>query len=156
MTEPLKALPFSDADFVGPEDRPRPEWNLTMYGWQVYGNPTVKDWLDQSAGGVARAVNCAPKVDGGLIYAVASDPEAPKAHRLSISDDHRTVSWSLYTPLLAFNFPKVNEKHKAVFKCRPETYGDVKVLVIEVASYRVEKVDKETQDQVAATTQQPE
>jgi hypothetical protein len=149
-------LPFSPADFVGPEDRPRPEWSLTMYGWQIIGNPTVKDWLDESAeGGVARALLCAPKQEEGAIYILACKPGTPKAHALRISPDHRTVSWSLYTPLLAFNFPKVNDKHKAIFKCRPETFGNTKVLVIEVNTYRVEKIDKETQEQAAAAKMPP-
>lgn len=143
MTEKISALPFSEADFVGPDDRPKPDWTLTMYGWQIYGNPTIKDWLDESAGGVARAVRCAPKLPEGKIYVIACDPEAPKAHNLTISADHRTVSWSLYTPLLAFNFPKVNDKHKAVFKCKPETYGNTKALVIEIADYKVEKIEME-------------
>lgn len=103
---------------------------------------------------MARAVRCAPKLDAGVIYVMACNLSDPKAHNLSISSDHRTVSWSLYTPLLAFNFPKVDDKHKAVFKCRPETYGTTKVLVIDVAGYRVEKVDKET-SQVAAAQQAP-
>lgn len=157
MSEDKNLLPFSESDFVGPDDRPKPEWIITMYGWKTIGNPTIKDWLDQSAvGGVARAVLCAPKPEMGAIYVIACDPDAPKAHNLTISPDHRTVTWSLYTPLLAFNFPKVSDKHKAVFQCRPETFGQTRVLVIDVANYKVEKIDRETQDQVVAATQQPE
>lgn len=147
----MPELPFSAADFVGPEDRPKSEWILTMFGWNVYANPTIKDWLDESAGGVATAIQCAPKPDLGSIFVIPCLPDAPKAHQLNISPNHRTVGWSLYTPLLAFNFPRVDDKHKAVFQCRPETFGDTKVLVIDVATYRVEKVDKETQ--VAAAQQ---
>ncbi|HWI60903.1 MAG TPA: hypothetical protein VNT75_03595 [Symbiobacteriaceae bacterium] len=78
------------------------------------------------------------------------------APNLALSPDHRTVSWSLYTPLLTFNFPKVKEKYKAVFKCRPETFGDTKVLVIDVASYRLEKIDRGGEEQAAAGKQSEE
>lgn len=132
-------LPFSENDFVGPEDRPKEiRWELSMYGWRIYANPTVKDWLDEAAGAVVTAVRCAPKPEMGVIYVVSCHPDAPKAHKVTLSTDHRTMSWSLYTPLRSFSFPKVNKKHKAVFQCHPQTIGNTKMLVINVATYRVE------------------
>lgn len=144
------SLPFTEEDLVGPEDRPRPDWELVMYEWQAYCNATVKEWLDEMDGAGIRAVQCAVRPEEGLIYVRACPVEAQKAHAVAASPNQKTATFSLYTPLLAFDFPKVNSTHKATFKCRPETYGNTRVLVIEVTGYRVERVDRETQEQVAA------
>lgn len=143
-------LPFTEDDLVGPEDRPRPEWDIVMWEWQAYCNATVKEWLDEASSSVVRAVQCAARPDEGLIYVRACAPEAPKAHSVTVSPNFKTATFSLFSTLQAFDFPKVNSTHKTTFKCRPETYGDTKLLVIEVTGYRVEKVDRETQEQVAA------
>lgn len=147
---PAPALPFSEDDLVGPEDRPRPDWELVMYEWQAYCNATVKEWLDDMDGAAIRAVQVAVRPDEGLIFVKACAPEAAKAHGVAFSPNQKTASFSLYTPLLAFDFPKVNSTHKVTFKCRPETFSDTRLLVIEVTGYRVERVDRETQEQVAA------
>ena len=144
------SLPFSEEDLVGPDDRPRPDWELVMFEWQGYCNATVKEWLDEMAGGAIRAVQCFVRPDEGVIYVKSAPPEAPKAHGVTASPNQRTASFSLFTSLQAFDFPRLNASHKATFKCRPETYGDVKLLTIEVTGYRVEKVDRETQEQIAA------
>ena len=143
-------LPFTEDDLIGPEDRPKPEWEITMWEWQAFCNATVKEWLDEAAGSMVRAVQCAARPEGGLIYVRACSPEAPKAHSVTVSPNFKTATFSLSATLQAFDFPKVNSTHKTTFKCRPETYGDVMLLVIEVNGYRVEKVDRETQEQVAA------
>jgi hypothetical protein len=144
------SLPFTEEDLVGPDDRPRPDWELLLYEWQGYCNATVKDWLDDMSGAAIRAVQCFVRPDEGVIYVRACAPESPKAHGVTVSPGQRTASFSLFTPLQAFDFPRLNASHKAVFKCRPETFGDVRLLVIEVTGYRVEKVDKDTQEQIAA------
>lgn len=144
------ALPFTEDDLVGPDDRLRPDWEIVMYEWHGYCNATVKEWLDEMAGGSIRSLQCAVRPDEGFIYVRACGPEAPKAHQVTVSPNQRTATFNLYAALLAFDFPKVNSSHKTVFKCRPETFGGVKLLVIEVSGYRVEKVDLETQEQVAA------
>lgn len=134
------SLPFSDEDLVGPEDRPRPEWELAMHDWRVTVNSTVKAWLDEMAGSICRAVQLAPKVNEGVIYVRACDPSAPKAHGVTLATNHKQASFSLYTALKPFNFPKVSSERAAVtFRCRPETYGQVKLLVVEVTGYRVVK-----------------
>ncbi|HWI53706.1 MAG TPA: hypothetical protein VNT01_16335 [Symbiobacteriaceae bacterium] len=143
-------LPFTEDDLIGPEDRPKPEWEITMWEWQAFCNATVKEWLDEAAGSMVRAVQCAARPEAGLIYVRACSPEAPKAHNVTVSPNFKTATFSLSATLQAFDFPKVNSTHKTTFKCRPETYGDVMLLVIEVNGYRVEKVDRETQEQVAA------
>lgn len=148
-------IPFSDADFVGPEDRPKPVslWELTMYGWQVRTTTVIKEYLDSiSPGGVATGVRMAPKVEASSVVTVPALPTAPKAHKLSLSPDHKALRWSLFTPLLAFAFPKVNENHKAVFPCRPGEYNGTKVLIIDVANYRVERITKD--EEVAAAEDQ--
>ena len=148
MAEERPVVPWSEADLVGPEDRPSPAWELVMYGWRVRGNPTVKGFLERAYGAPAPAVQMAPKPGDGVIYVIPCKSDAPKAHNLTLSTDHRTVNWSLYTPLLAFEFPKLNEDYKAVFPCRPERFGESQVLVIDVSRYRVERIGKE--EQVAA------
>jgi hypothetical protein len=144
-------IPFSDADFVGPEDRPKPElkWELTMYGWTVRTTVTVKDFMDSIApGGITTGVRMAPKVEEHVVITVPSSPTAPKAHKVTLSPDHKSLRWSLYTALLPFAFPKVNENHKAVFPCRPGEYNGTKTLIIDVANYRVERITKD--EEVAA------
>ncbi|MDF2630388.1 MAG: hypothetical protein K0R39_4219 [Symbiobacteriaceae bacterium] len=144
------SLPFTEDDLIGPDDRPKQEWEIIMWEWQAFCNTTVKDWLDEASGTGVRAVQCAARPDEGLVYVRTCVPEAPKAHSVTVSPNFRTATFSLFSTLQAFDFPKVNSTHKTTFKCRPETYGDVKLLVIEVTGYRVEKVDRETQEQVAA------
>jgi hypothetical protein len=139
-------IPFSDDDFVGPEDRPQPEdrWELTMVEWRVQSTVAIKEFLDDSApGGVATAIRCAPMPTFGAIVAQSCAPDTPKAQALRLSGDHRTVTFSLYVPLLKFHFPKVKAGYKAVFPCRVQHEGDKKVLVIDVANYRVERVKKD-------------
>ena len=143
-------LPFTEEDLIGPEDRLKPEWEITMWEWQAFCNVTVKDWLDEASGTQVLAVQCAARPDQGAIYVRTCQPDAPKAHNLTVSPNFKTATFSLFSTLQAFDFPKVNSTHKTTFKCRPESYGDVKVLVIEVNGYRIEKVDRETQEQVAA------
>jgi len=143
-------LPFTEDDLVGPEDRPKPEWEIVMWEWQAFCNATVKEWLDEASGSLVRAVQCAARADEGLIFVRSCNPEASKSHGVTVSPNFKTATFSLFSTLQAFDFPKVNSTHKTTFKCRPETYGDVKLLVIEVNGYRVEKVDRETQEQVAA------
>jgi hypothetical protein len=144
------SLPFTEEDLVGPEDRPRPDWEVVMYEWHAYCNATVKEWLDEMAEGSILAVQCAAREQEGLIYVRACAPEAYKAHMVTVSPNQRTCTFSLYTTLLAFDFPKVSSSHKVLFRCRPATYGETKLLVVEVSGYRVEKVDRDTQEQVSA------
>lgn len=144
------SLPFTEDDLVGPDDRPRPDWEMIMYEWQAYCNATVKEWLDDMAGTSIRAVQCFVRPDEGVVYVRACLPEAPKAHGVTVSPNGRTATFSLFTPLQAFDFPRVNASHKTVFKAKPEIYGDTKVLVVEVTGYRIEKVDRDTQEQIAA------
>jgi|GEM_PF-5864744 len=145
-------LPFTDEDFIGPEDRPRPDWEIVMWEWQAYCNATIKEWLDDMGGGPIRAVQLAVREDEGQIYVKSCSPEAAKAHLVTASPNQKTATFSLFTALLAFDFPKVSSSHKVTFKCRPETYGDMRLLVVEINGYRIEKVDRETQEQVAAAS----
>jgi hypothetical protein len=144
----MKALPFSEADFVGPQDRPKAEWQISMYGWQAVLNTTVKAWLAEGApNGVLRAAHAAPRTNEGVIYVIACDPEADKAHTISLSPDHRTGAISLYTPLLSFRFKKAGSDQKVIFQCEPAEAGEKKFLVIKVPGYQVVEVDKETKEQ---------
>jgi hypothetical protein len=144
----MAALPFTDADLVGPQDRPKPDWTATMYGWQLGLNATVKSWLAEGApNGILRAVHAASKTNEGVIYLKACDPEAEKHHVVSLSADHRTGSVSLYTPLLPFNFKKAGDDQKVVFQCQPIEVGEVKIVAVKVTGYKVASVDKETREQ---------
>jgi hypothetical protein len=144
----LTALPFSEADLVGPNDRPKPEWQVVMYRWNAVLNSTVKSWLGEGApNGILRAVHLAPKPNEGVIYAQACALEAPKAHTISLSQDHRTGTVSLYTPLLTFSFKRAGEDQKVVFQCNPIEVGDQKILAIKVAGYQVVDLDRETKAQ---------
>ncbi len=156
-SQPLDEMrPYSDADMVGPQDRPKGEWEITMYDWQVFTRTVVKEWLDEMAGTSIRAIQCFSKPKEGVIYVEACDPAAPKAHNVTLSSNHRTASFSLYTPLLPFDFKRISDKYKAVFKCWPKTYGEQKVLVIQVKDYRVLKVDKATKQAAEDAQAKPE
>ncbi|HYF79323.1 MAG TPA: hypothetical protein VD973_19525 [Symbiobacteriaceae bacterium] len=145
-------FPFDDPDFVGPEDRPQyvSPLEITMYGWRGQSTTGVKDFLDSIApGGVASSILMAPKTEQQVVVVLPVGPEVPKVHKLTLSPDHKTVSWSLYTALLKFNFPKVNANHKAVFTCRPGDYNGHQALLIDVAHYRVERIAKD--EEIAVT-----
>ncbi len=150
-----RPLPFTEADLVGPADRPRPDWEISMVEWQTYVNSTVKGRLDAMDGTAIKAIQCAAKPKDGLIYVTACDPSAPKAHVVTPIGNHRTATFSLFTPLLPFGFPRIGEKYRVVFKCWPEDYGKVKVLVIQVKGYRVERLEKESKKAPAANKENP-
>lgn len=145
-----RPLPFTEADLVGPADRPRPEWEISMVEWQTYVNSTVKGRLDAMDGTTIKAILCAAKPKDGVIYVTACDPTAPKAHVVTPIGNHRTASFSLFTPLLPFGFPRIGDKHRVIFKCWPEDFGKVKVLVIQVKGYRLERLEKESKKAATA------
>ncbi len=147
---PATEIPFAETDLVGPDDRPGSSWELTMYDWRVRTTTSIKEWLDEMDGTLIRALHMYPKPGEGLIYATACSPDAPKAHNVSLSADHRQATFSLYTPLLSLNFPRVQEGYKAIFPCRPVQYGDIKVLVIDVKGYRIEQVEGAERQAAAA------
>lgn len=147
----LQALPFTEADLVGPQDRPKPEWQVTMYRWQATLNTTVKGWLGEgAANGILRALHAAPKPNDGVIWLKACDPEAAKHHTVNLAPDHRTGTVSLFTPLLAFFFKRVGDDQKVIFECQPFEVGDQKLIAIKVPGYKVVDVDRETKEQADA------
>lgn len=150
-----EGVPFSNADLVGPEDKPKSPYEITMYGWRAFTNLAVFEYMLLMAGAALRAVQCFVRTDLGLIYVRACEPTASKAHSVSLTPDHRNASFSLYTPLLPFHFRKVGKKFKVIFECWPEEHGGEKLLVIKVKGYRVERVDAETTAQ-AAVAEQPQ
>lgn len=151
----LQALPFTESDLVGPQDRPKAEWQATMYRWQLTLNTTVKGWLGEGApNGILRAVHAAPKVNDGVIWLQACDPEAPKPHMVNLSPDHRTGTVSLYTPLLPFSFKRVGDDQKVIFECQPFEFGEQKLIAIKIPGYKVVDVDRETKEQAEAAEKQ--
>jgi hypothetical protein len=151
----MAVLPFSEADLVGPNDRPKPEWQVVMYRWNAVLNSTVKSWLGEGAtNGILRALHLAPKPNEGVIYAQACSLEAPKAHMISLSQDHRTGTVSLYTPLLTFSFKRAGDDQKVIFQCNPIEVGDKKILAIKIAGYQVVDLDRDTKEQVQEAEQQ--
>lgn len=144
----MSTLPFNESDFVGPQDRPKAEWQVPMYRWQATLNTTVKGWLGEGApNGILRTVHAAPKTNDGVIWLTACDPDADKHHVVNLSADHRTGTVSLYTPLLSFNFKRVGDDQKVIFQCQPVEVGEKKLLAIKVPGYQVVDVDRETKEQ---------
>lgn len=147
---------FSAPTLIGPEDRPRGEWELVMVEWRAFANTALTEYLGEMDGAPIRAVQCAARQPEGRIYLRTCSPDAEKAHTVSLNANHRSSSFSLYTPLLAFDFPRVGKGYKAIFRCTPETYGDAKILVVDVKNYRIERLDRATRAEAEATRKREE